>query len=73
MSVMTGSILAAIVIPPVVMFGLAAWIVMVLRADSHPLWQNRAAAAPKRAPARRGRRVPAPSPHRTPGGLRPAR
>src|SRR6516165_12100758 len=61
---MTGSSLAPIVIPIVVMFSLAAWIVMVFHADSHPRWHNDMAAAPNKAPARRGRNVPAPSPHR---------
>jgi len=61
---MTGSNLAAIVIPIVVMFGLAVWIALVFHADSHPRWHNDMAAAPNKAPARRGRNVPAPSPHR---------
>jgi hypothetical protein len=64
MIAMTGPNLAAIVIPVVVMFGLAVWIVMVFHADRHPLWQNRTAAAPKQAPARHGRKVSARSPRR---------
>jgi len=35
---MTGSSLAAIVIPIVVMLSLAAWIAMVFHAASHPFW-----------------------------------
>ena len=38
---MTGSSLAPIVIPIVVMFGLAAWIVMIFHAASHPQWRDR--------------------------------
>jgi hypothetical protein len=64
MVVMTGSNLAAIVIPIVVMLGLAVWIVMVFHADSHPTWQNRTVAGPNKAPARHGRKVPARSSHR---------
>jgi hypothetical protein len=62
---MTGSNLAAIVIPIVVMFGLAVWIVVVFHADSHPFWGNRAEAAPNETPARPSRKVPASSPHPT--------
>jgi hypothetical protein len=64
MIVMTGSNLAAIVIPIFVMFGLAAWIVMVFHADSHPIWKNQTTAAPNEAPARPSRKVPARPPHR---------
>ena len=64
MIVVTGSNLATIVIPIVVMAGLAAWIVMVFHADSHPRWHNDMAAVPNKAPARRSRNVPAPSSHR---------
>ena len=56
---MTGSNLAVIVIPIVVMFGLAAWIVMVFYASSHPLWKNSTAAAQNKAPARPSRQVQA--------------
>jgi len=68
---MTGSTLAAIVIPIVAMFGLAARIVVVFHADSHPLWENRTTAAPNRALARPSRKVrafPAPAA----GSVRPA-
>jgi hypothetical protein len=40
MIVMTGSNLAAIVIPIVVMLSLGVWIVMVFHAASHPLWRD---------------------------------
>jgi hypothetical protein len=59
MIVMTGSNLAAIVIPIVVMFGLGAWIALVFHADSHPRWQQRTAPAPKTAPAAYDSHVPA--------------
>jgi hypothetical protein len=36
---MTGSNLAAIVIPIVVMCSLAVWIALVFHADSHPRWR----------------------------------
>ena len=39
---MTGSSLAPIVIPIVVAISLAAWIVMVYYADSHPYWRGQA-------------------------------
>lgn len=61
---MTGSTLAAIVIPIVAMFALAVWIVVVFHADSHPLWENRTTAAPNKALARPSRKVRARSPHR---------
>ena len=61
---MTGSNMAAIIIPIVVMLGLAVWIALVFHADSHPLWRQRAAAAPTKAPASHGRKVSARSPHR---------
>jgi hypothetical protein len=54
---MTGSNLAAIVIPIVVMFSLAVWIVMVFHADSYPVWRDRTAAAPSKARTRQGRQV----------------
>src|SRR5215470_6791962 len=66
MSVMTGSNLAAIVIPIVVMFSLGVWIALVFYADSHPRWRQRTAPAPKAAPAAHDSRVPArslPRPH----------
>ncbi len=61
---MTGSNLAAIVIPIVVMSGLAVWIAMVFYADSHPLWHSRTSAVPDKAPARHGRKVLARPAHR---------
>ena len=61
---MAGSNMAAIVIPIVVMFSLAAWIAMVFHAASHPLWQNRTSAAPDQAPARHSLKVPARSARR---------
>jgi hypothetical protein len=64
MIAVTGSNLAAIVIPIVVMFSLAVWIVMVFHADSHPLWQERTSATPDKAPARHSPKVPARSAHR---------
>ena len=56
---MTGSNLAAIVIPIVVMLGLGVWIALVFHADSHPRWRLRAAPAPATAPAAYGRQEPA--------------
>ena len=50
---MTGSNLAAIVIPIVVMFGLGVWIALVFHADSHPRWRQRTVPAPNPAPAAR--------------------
>ena len=61
---MTGSNMAAIVIPIVVMLGLAVWIALVFHADSHPRWRQRTTAAPARATASHARKVPARSPHR---------
>ena len=55
---MTGSNLAAIVIPIVVMFGLGVWIALVFHADSHPRWRQRTVPAPNTAPAVHGRQVP---------------
>ena len=65
---MTGSNLAAIVIPIVVMLSLTVWIVMVFRADSHPRWRQRAVLAPDTAPAAQSR----PEPARSPRGPHPA-
>jgi hypothetical protein len=48
---MTGSSLAPIVIPIVVMFGLAAWLVIVFYAGSHPHWKDRGSPAAQRAGA----------------------
>ena len=65
---MTGSNLAPIVIPIVVMFSLGAWIALVFYADSHPRWRQRTAPAPKTAPAALDSQVPARSlsrPHPT--------
>jgi hypothetical protein len=59
---MTGSNLAAIVIPIVVMLGLGVWIALVFHADSHPRWRQRAALAPDTAPAAHGRQEPARAP-----------
>ena len=56
---MTGSNLAPIVIPIVVMLSLGAWIALVFHAASHPRWRQRTAPAPKTAPAAHGRQVPA--------------
>ena len=56
---MTGSNLAAIVIPIVVMFSLGVWIALVFYADSHPRWRQRTAPAPKTVPAAHDRQVPA--------------
>ena len=61
---MTGSNLAAIVIPIVVMLGLGIWIALVFHADSHPRWRQRAAPAPATAPAAHGRQEPALAPRR---------
>lgn len=61
---MTGSSLAPIVIPIVVMFGLAAWIVMVFHAASHPQWRDHAKAVPQSAQPRRVQLVSAPPAHR---------
>jgi len=61
---MTGSDLAPIVIPIFVMFGLAVWIVLVFRADSHPQWRDRAAAAKKNTQPRQAQHVPARRAHR---------
>ena len=61
---MTGSNLAAIVIPIVVMVGLGVWIALVFHADSHPRWRQRTIPAPNTAPAAHGRPVPARSPRR---------
>ena len=61
---MTGSNLAAIVIPIVVMFGLGVWIALVFHADSHPRWRQRTAPVPNTAPAAHDRRVPAHLPRR---------
>jgi hypothetical protein len=58
MIIMTGSNLAAIVIPIVVMFGLGVWIALVFHADSHPRWQQRTAPVPNTGPAAHGRQVP---------------
>ncbi|HEY1616844.1 MAG TPA: hypothetical protein VGG25_04460 [Streptosporangiaceae bacterium] len=38
---MSGSILAIVLIPVVVVAGLAAWIIMVFRADRHPRFSRR--------------------------------
>jgi hypothetical protein len=56
---MTGSNLAAIVIPIVVMFSLGVWIALVFYADSHPRWRQRTAAAPNTAPAAHRPQAPA--------------
>jgi len=55
---MTGSNLAAIVIPIVVMFSLGLWIALVFHAASHPYWRQRTAPAPKTAPAAHDSQVP---------------
>jgi hypothetical protein len=56
---MTGSSLAVIVIPIVVMFSLGVWIALIFHADSHPRWRQRTAPAPQTAPAAHDNRVPA--------------
>ena len=56
---MTGSNLAPIVIPIVVMLSLGAWIALVFHAASHPRWRQRTAPAPKTAPAAHDSQVPA--------------
>jgi hypothetical protein len=61
---MTGSDLAPIVIPIFVMFGLAVWIVLVFRADSHPQWRDRSAAAKKSTQPAPVQRVRTRSAHR---------
>ena len=61
---MTGSNLAAIVIPIVVMFSLGVWIALVFYADSHPRWRQRTAPEPNAVPAAHGRQVPARSSRR---------
>ena len=61
---MTGSNLAAIIIPIVVMLGLGVWIALVFHADSHPLWRQRAVPAPAMAPAAHDRQEPALAPRR---------
>jgi hypothetical protein len=38
---MTGSSLAPVIIPIVVTASLAAWLIIVYYADSHPLWRHR--------------------------------
>ena len=62
---MTGSTVAAIVIPIVAMISLAVWIVLVFHADSHPRWRSSTTATPRQAPARPSRRVPARTARRT--------
>jgi hypothetical protein len=61
---MTGSDLAPIVIPIAVMLGLAAWIVLIFYAASHPQWRDRTTAVPKNAQPRRVQRAPARPAHR---------
>ena len=70
---MSGSTLAAVIIPLVVMPSLAAWLIMVFHAARHPLWGNSQAsrpatpepAAPRTAvPAARPQAVPGPAPAR---------
>jgi hypothetical protein len=59
MIVMTGSNLAAIVIPIAAMFSLGVWIALIFYADSHPRWRQRTEPAPKTAPAAHDGQVPA--------------
>lgn len=47
---MTGSSLAPVIIPIVVVLGLAIWLIMVFRADSHPGYRHHAPAAPRQVP-----------------------
>ena len=64
---MTGSSLAPIVIPIVVMFSLAGWIVVVFHAASHPQRRDRSPAVPQNIQPRQIQRVPAVTPgSRTP-------
>jgi hypothetical protein len=59
MIVMTGSNLAPIVIPIVVMLSLGVWIALVFYAASHPRWRQRTAPAPRTAPAAHDSQAPA--------------
>jgi hypothetical protein len=61
---MTGSSLAPIVIPIVVTAGLAAWIVMIFHAASHPRWRDHTKAVPQSTQPRPIQRVPARPAHR---------
>ena len=64
---MTGSSLAPIVIPIVVMFSLAAWIVVVFHAASHTQRRDRSPAVPQNMQPRQIQRTPAITPgSRTP-------
>ena len=64
---MTGSSLAPIVIPIVVLFSLAAWIVVVFHAASHPQRRDRSPAVPQNMQPGQFQRVPAVTPgSRTP-------
>jgi hypothetical protein len=47
---MTGSSLAPVIIPIVVVISLAIWLIMVFRADSHPGYRHHAPDAPRQNP-----------------------
>ena len=70
---MDGSSLSLIVIPIVVMACLAAWLVIVYYADSHPLWRHQQARpyTGTRPAALAARQHTGPNPHR-PAGSTPA-
>jgi hypothetical protein len=55
---MDGSTLSVIIIPVVVVISLAAWLMLVYYADSHPRWRHGPATAADR---------PAPGPRSLPG------
>jgi hypothetical protein len=64
---MTGSSLAPIVIPILVMFSPAAWVVVVFHAASHTQRRDRSPAVPQNMQPRQIQRVPAVTPgSRTP-------
>ncbi len=68
---MSGSSLAPIIIPAVVVPVLAFWLIMVAYADRHPAWRTGAQASARQAPGQRSSeetRVPTPAPR----PLRPA-
>ena len=70
-SVMSGSSLAPIIIPIVVVPVLAFWLIMVAYADRHPAWRGSGQASARQAAGQRSgeeARVPAPAPR----PLRPA-
>jgi hypothetical protein len=71
---MTGSSLAPIVIPVVVVIVLAVWLIMVFRADSHPRWGHQAAAGTRPGaglPREAGQLLDLPLPDAQPDGTAP--